>query len=272
MATSTKFDQILPIGQCGDWKGELNDISSLLLYEDKNFVAFYKPPAVLSQPGKSGLHEDLFSAYIRSLQRNDTGGGKKKEAIVPKLVHRIDRPCSGVLVFAKSAQSAATLGESFRSRQNEKRYLCVVNGKLTGSGICSHLLFKSTKSVIKVVANMSTGSLTDERSPPSAQGRKVVAAQLSYNSLFVLDRHNMDKAVVNAVNISGPSLSELPELRFQSLVEICLHSGRKHQIRAQLAALGHPIVGDKKYGAPQAFRLRDVCLHAYALQIFCASP
>lgn len=233
------------------------DINNIKIYEDSNFVVLYKPPSILSQSGLSSNHHDnVFSCYQESVRDN--------ASINAKLVHRIDRPCSGVMVIAKSKQSASQISSAFQKRSVKKKYLCVVNGTINGSGQCTHMLSVSSSAVdrkkdgnTEVISTLSDRGdfLKNEliskvqRSSKKIPNRKIVKAQLFYNSLLVIKRGN----------------SSHPQ--YQTLIEVVTDSGRKHQIRAQLAAIGLPICGDKRYGAPQAFRLRDICLHAYYLSI-----
>ena len=161
------------------------------------------------------------------------------------LVHRLDRPCSGVLVFAKTSKAAARLSESFRERKVVKRYLCVVEGRLEGEGECADLFQK-------IDGSRNQKSRLVKASQLSSSNTKAVEARLSY-------------AVIQQLtwkDFKG-------ERREGSLVEIVLGTGRKHQIRLQLANIGHPILGDLKYGAKEGFPLsRSICLHAYLLSFY----
>jgi len=125
------------------------------------------------------------------------------------MVHRLDRPVSGVVLFARTSKSASRLSEQWRQRSITKIYWALVHGKMPlPSGRLISYLKKRRQRV----------SLTD------SEHKRAQEAALSYRTLFV--RGDM------------------------SLLEVNLHTGRKHQIRAQLAAEGCPIVGDVKYGAP----------------------
>jgi 23S rRNA pseudouridine1911/1915/1917 synthase len=239
---------------CSKWGGSLNDIKDLCLYEDNDLVVMYKPPSILSQPDLNKTCENLFDAtcaYVQSHSQHidEVSNAKKKPPLSAYLIHRLDRPCSGVMVFAKTSQAAAKLSESFRERIASKHYLSVVNGELTGSEELHHLLQKSTAERIKSYDIESVSSKQQEgskakKTPP----QNVLDAKLRYKSLL---------------QIAGGT--ELKPLQ-QTLIKVELETGRKHQIRAQMAHIGHPIVGDVKYGAPQAFKQRDLALHAYSLR------
>lgn len=158
------------------------------------------------------------------------------------LVHRLDRPCSGVVVFAKTSKAASRLGESFRNRTVDKHYVCMVNRSLQGTGVLSHSIMKSSTSKVRILADDS-----------SKHRGVALSAKLCYTQLksILLDRGKQN----------------FDDRAYQTLLHIKLETGRKHQIRAQLKAIGHPIVGDIKYGAPQSFRDRSIALHACSLVI-----
>jgi 23S rRNA pseudouridine1911/1915/1917 synthase len=137
-------------------------------------------------------------------------------------IHRLDRPCSGIIVFAKTSKAAGRLAQSFRDRQVEKGYLAVVNGLVLNGSECRHQLIISSKKRTQVV-----GSKTNSKTG--------VEAVLRYRPIKSIELRDGTK---------------------QTLLQIELETGRKHQIRSQLSYIGHPIVGDTKYGAPQRFRER----------------
>lgn len=184
------------------------NISDLILHNDHQIIALNKPSGVPSQEDKTGdtsLHT-MAQAY------------SKRDLFV---VHRIDRPCSGVVIFAKNRTAAAALGEQFEANTLDKYYYAVVpKGIEPSSGELEHSIDKVASG--KVKANK-----------PGEQGRP---AKLSYKLLEDIDNY--------------------------SLLEVQPHSGRLHQIRAQLGAFGFPIMGDVKYGARRGNRDRSIMLHA----------
>lgn len=125
------------------------------------------------------------------------------------LVHRLDRPVGGVLVLAKTSKAAGRLSEQVREGRFRKIYLAVVHGKPQESQQITHYLLKDT------VKNQVSVV------PEGTSGAK--KAVLEYEPLVTKER--------------------------LSLVKIQLHTGRSHQIRVQMAAIGHPLFGDQKYGA-----------------------
>jgi len=190
-----------------------------ILYEDNHLIAVYKPGGVLVQGDVSREPSllDMVKDYIKK-QYNKPG------KVFLGLVHRLDRPVAGVVVFARTSKSASRLSEQWRQRSINKIYWALVLGEMPlPSGRLISYLKKRRQKV----------SLTD------GEHKRAQEAALSYRTL--LTRGKM------------------------SLLEVNLHTGRKHQIRAQLAAEGCPIVGDMKYGAPERREDGTICLMAKSL-------
>lgn len=142
------------------------------------------------------------------------------------MVHRLDQPVSGVIVLAKTKMAAQRLSEQFRSRDTEKRYLAFVSpAPDPPAGTLLHFFEKKERQ------NKSIACLT-----PSSQRDE---ARLDYVTLGATERY--------------------------ALLEIRLHTGRHHQIRAQLSAAGWPVKGDVKYGARRSNPDRSIHLHAWRL-------
>lgn len=174
-----------------------------VLYEDNHLLGLYKPAGLLVQGDETGdvCLLNLGKRWLK--ERYDKPGN-----VFLGLVHRLDRPVAGVMVFAKTSKAASRLSEQFRDRRTEKRYLAVVAGPMSSpAGRLTHYLRKNGRSM-RVVPH------------PSAGGQR---ATLRYRVLGADENH--------------------------SLVAIWLETGRKHQIRVQLAAMGHPVLGDLRYGA-----------------------
>jgi 23S rRNA pseudouridine1911/1915/1917 synthase len=190
-----------------------------VLYEDNHLLAVHKPAGILVQGNISGEITLLDAAkeYIRKKY-------SKPGRVFLGLVHRLDRPVSGVVLFARTSKAASRISEQFRSRAVTKVYWALVHGKMNpGEGLLVSYLKKEGKSVL----------LADEETPEARE------AVLSYKTLAV----------------KGD----------QSRLEIILKTGRKHQIRVQLAAVGCPVVGDVRYGAPYATQDKTIRLLARSL-------
>jgi len=224
------------------WSGQLTtDVKNLIVHQDDDFTVFFKPSTILMQ------QDDTVISPAKSLElESNLFDEVKTQMALPGLglVHRLDRPVSGLAVFSKTPKALSWLSESFRLRSASKYYVCVVNGKLheTVGTIDTCLIVKEGQKTL-VLPNEKRAQV-DEKSYVR-QGKRILSAKLSYEALHVIERPE-----------SGQQ---------QTLVKVKLETGRKHQIRAQMAHIGHPIVGDVKYGAPQRFQLKDIALHAFRL-------
>jgi 23S rRNA pseudouridine955/2504/2580 synthase len=196
-------------------------VRSLLVHEDNDILVFNKPSG-LSVQGGSGITRDLDHLLWAFANRK----GRR-----PKLVHRLDRETSGVIVVAKTTPAAAELSTQFANRSTQKTYLALACGQpKDASGLIDLPLLRYTSSGIDLVR---VAQIDD----PLAQ-----SAQTSWRT------------------ISGNQTA--------SVIEAKPQSGRMHQIRAHLAELGHPIAGDTKYGGMMSLAGKLVprlMLHAKAL-------
>jgi RluA family pseudouridine synthase len=189
-----------------------------LLYLDNHLLVVVKPAGLLAQADRTG-DPDLLAlgkAYLKARF------GKPGEVFLG-LVHRLDRPVSGVMVLARTSKAAGRLTLQFKERRVDKGYLAVVEGRLEDEGERTDWLLKAGGHVRAVEAG--------------APGAK--RAVLRWKALAVEGQH--------------------------TLVEVALLTGRAHQVRVQLAALGAPILGDLRYGAKGEFDGRNLALHAFFL-------
>lgn len=188
------------------------DIKDLkILYEDNHIIVVVKPQNVPSQGDSSG-DDDMLSVVKRYLKEKY---GKTGNAYAG-LVHRLDRPTGGVMVFAKTSKAASRLSESIRDGELSKSYLCVTNGKLPEKeGKLTHYLKKNAVTNTVYVV------------PEATEGAK--KAELIYDVM--------------------------EEKGNYQLVLVRLITGRGHQIRVQLSTCHATICGDKKYGSNDPCKL-----------------
>ena len=200
-----------------------------VLYEDNHLLVLNKP-AMLPTMGVSDDRPSLLveaKEYVR--QKYDKPGN-----VYLGVVSRLDAPVTGVMLFARTSKAAARLTEQFRERRVEKLYWALVEGDINPrTGTLRHFLRKDERH--------RRVHVTSESTPGAEQ------AELSYRVLRDDETHVTKK---NSL----------------SLFEVNLLTGRKHQIRVQLSAAGFPILGDQKYGSPQAFP-HGIALHARRLTI-----
>ena len=174
-----------------------------ILFEDNHLLAICKPSGILSQEDRTGDPDAL--TLGKEYLKNEY---KKPGNVFLGLLHRLDKPVSGVMVMAKTSKSAARVSEQIRNRTVKKSYLAVVKGEPEDFNYLTHYLLKDTiTNRVTVVGDDTKGAKK---------------AELIYQTL---DRKNG-----------------------LALLKIKLITGRAHQIRVQLAEVNLPILGDHKYG------------------------
>lgn len=194
-----------------------------VLYEDNHLIAVNKRPGDIVQGDKTGDRplSEVVKDYIAEKYN-------KPGAVFLGVVHRLDRPTSGVILFAKTSKALARLNKLFSTRETEKTYLAVVkNEPPKTADTLIHYLLRNPK---------QNKSYAYDR-----EVRDSKKAILSYQLLQKLDRYYV--------------------------LEIHLKTGRHHQIRAQLAAINCPIKGDLKYGFDRSNPDGSIHLHARSLKL-----
>lgn len=181
--------------------------SDSVLYLDNHVLVVNKPAGLLTQPTESCSDslEERAKAYLKKRF-------EKPGAVFLHAVHRLDKPVSGIVLFARTSKALSRLQEQLRNRKIRKVYFALVDQEpKKKSGELKH--------------NLLRGSYKTE---VAKEGKEAV---LHY------------------------------EVVGQNLLRVELVTGRYHQIRAQLAAVGSPIVGDKKYGSTKKFKNEGIALH-----------
>ena len=191
-----------------------------VLHEDNHIIVVLKPQGMASCPDESG-DDNLFDAIKRFLAEKYHKPGN----VYLGLIHRLDRPTGGVMVFAKTSKAASRLAEQMRGGDFEKHYLAVLVGapEEKRATLVNYLKKNPVNNMVYI-------------SPPTTDGAKM--ASLEYRI---------------AQEAGGLALAE-----------IRLHTGRTHQIRVQMAGIGHPVYGDMRYGGETAKKGR-LALWAYSL-------
>jgi 23S rRNA pseudouridine1911/1915/1917 synthase len=188
-----------------------------ILYLDNHLITVCKPAGMLTQSDDSG--EPSLMDNVKNWIKTEY---KKPGKVFLGLVHRLDRPVSGVVMFGRTSKGAARISEQFRQKTTKKIYRALVEGTPEPQQASLRHYLRKGKSLKSTVFPRAT---TDAKE-----------ALLDYEVIEIF---------VNT-----------------SLIDIRLHTGRFHQIRAQLSFIGHPIVGDKKYGARNALTKGRIALHA----------
>lgn len=194
-----------------------------VIYEDNHIIVVEKPVNIPSQGDKTG-DIDMLTIIKEYLKKKYNKPGN----VYLGLVHRLDRPVGGVMVFAKTSKAAARLSEEVREKIFKKTYLVIVNGKFSKTkGILEDYLLKNEKKNMSKVVKEGT--------------KNSKLAKLDYEVLKYNEETNL------------------------SVLKINLHTGRHHQIRVQLSSRDHSIYGDQKYGGRG--HGKQIALWAYKLQI-----
>lgn len=205
-----------------------------IIYRDQQLVAINKPSGLLVHRSHLDRRETRYAVQILRAQLG--------QRVYP--VHRLDKPTSGVLLFALDRETASQLNDEFARRQVEKNYLAVVRGWPDGQGTIDYPLVDGPEWGSKTVQNNS------EQARPARTGFRTLAA------------------------IELPvAVGRYPQSRY-ALVAVHPETGRRHQIRRHFKHIFHPLIGDTRYGEGRHNRLfrdrfscRRLLLHAKSLQI-----
>ncbi|MDX9811681.1 MAG: RluA family pseudouridine synthase [Bacteroidales bacterium] len=194
-----------------------------ILYEDNHLIAVNKRPSDLSQGDRTGDQSlDIWVKEYIAKKYN------KKGDVFLGVVHRLDRPVGGVVLFARTSKALARLNEMFRTRDVKKTYLAIVKER-----------------------------------PPEDEATLVH---------FLKKNEEQNKTYVYDTEVKGSKQASLHyhvigrSERFY-LLEVTLHTGRHHQIRAQLAKIGCPVKGDLKYGFSRSNEDGGISLFAKRLEL-----
>jgi len=193
-----------------------------VLYEDNHIIAVNKRPSDIVQGDKTG--DTPLSEFVKQYIKEKY---HKPGEVFVGTVHRIDRPVSGIVLFAKTSKALARLNQMFQSKEIQKTYWAVVKNKpQTIKGKLIHYLKKNeAKNMSRAYEKEQQGALRSE---------------LDYELILSLDNYH--------------------------LLEITPHTGRHHQIRVQLSTIKCPIKGDIKYGFDRTNKDASIHLHARKIE------
>lgn len=199
------------------------ELDSQILYEDNHLLIVNKKPSQIVQGDKTGDMplSELLKVWIK-YKYNKPG------AAFLGVAHRLDRPVSGVVAFAKTSKALTRLNQMLKDKKLAKRYLAIVKNKPPKES--DHLIHH----MVKHEANNK--SVCYDSPQPNSK-----PAELIYSHIASSDNYH--------------------------LLEVQLLTGRHHQIRAQLAAIGCPIKGDLKYGAQRSNKDASIHLHAWKIEL-----
>jgi 23S rRNA pseudouridine1911/1915/1917 synthase len=193
------------------------------IFEDNQIIVVEKPVNMLTQSDSTG-DNDLLSEIKAYIKEKDSKPGN----VFIGMVHRLDRPVGGVMVFAKTSKAASRISNQIKANTLEKKYMAVMEGKFDATeGELTNFLVKDSKT------NKTT--------------------------VFDFEVANSKESILKYW------VHEYNEKANLSLVEVELVTGRSHQIRAQFSHINHPLVGDVKYGGKKDKANQDegIALWAY---------
>ncbi len=219
-----------------------------IIFEDEHILVVYKPAGIATQTARIG-QQDMVSEIKNYLAKKPEQRGKGEPYL--GIVHRLDQPVSGILVFAKTKQAAAELSRQITGGKMQKYYYAVIYGApKQEQGRLENYLYKDAK---------TNQSLVVKEGFPDAK-KAVLYYKLIKKLLVLGENTGFEDYKANASS------------REISLVEIKLITGRHHQIRAQMSYADMPLLGDGKYGNQKSKALsqeagcRSVALCAYKLE------
>lgn len=208
-----------------------------VVYEDNHIIIVNKMAGEIVQGDKTGdrtLIDDV-KAYIKEKYA-------KPGEVFLGTVHRLDRPVSGLVVYARTSKALTRLNKMFRDGEVHKTY---------------HAL---------VPLHPEGGRMTPEASRLSSESRTTEESKITLTH-YLTRNERQNRAYAHAKEVPGSKRAVLDVRSLKhgermQLVEVNLHTGRHHQIRCQLSTIGLPIRGDLKYGAPRSNPDGSICLHA----------
>ena len=201
---------------CGSYNMGKPDI----IYEDNDIIVCYKPAGIATQTRHIGQQD--MESFIRNYR------AAKNEPPYVGIVHRLDQPVEGVMVFAKNQKAAASLSRQIKEHTTEKYYRAASRGQgVSGTAVEEEEAWHTLTDYISFDKRTNTSKITSEKD------RLAKKAVLQYR-------------VISVTPDRDSSQNECIRTEF----DIKLLTGRHHQIRLQLANIGYPLIGDTKYGKP----------------------
>ncbi|WP_427340097.1 RluA family pseudouridine synthase [Caloranaerobacter sp. DY30410] len=214
-------------------KIENNKVDIDIVYEDENIILINKPKGLLSHSDRADSKNDVVNMLISYLYSKGEYNPNEEKTFVPSICNRLDRNTSGIIIGAKNFTALQLINKAIREKKIKKYYKCIVKGKIEKDFNVKGYMLKDAKK----------------------------------------NKANIFQDYVNGAKKIETGIKVLKSNDKYSLLEINLITGRTHQIRAHLSYLGHPIIGDTKYGDvitnrffKEEYNLDSQFLHSYKIE------
>ena len=219
------------------------------IYEDEDILVCHKPAGVATE-GARAYNMDVVSAARNYISRQNRGKNTDRKPPYVATVHRLDQPVEGVLILAKNKKAATNLAAQIKDRSTDKYYYALCRGSFEQKqGRLENLLVRKEDGFAAVVTEDESKTLK--------------------NGAITLDNGDVIRIIAGEVKKAILEYEVIAETEETTLLRVKLMTGRFHQIRVQMANLGHPIIGDQKYGTEESLAIsekmgaKDVCLVSF---------